>query len=563
MWDAEPIARKAMFVALGLDHGHKVLAWMQRSEADDIYAYILVQERVDDFASLLHTIDISAIMRHPRVFFVVGVPVEQLMQYFGHIIADGLLFTMLTNTFTLSDSLEFMGQRKYYDQISPAIREAVQFILKSKQCSFLHAAEGVYNRASNSGYVCKLPSVLVFRDMFVGRPAIVVSAGPSLDKNVHLLREVAGRAVIIAVNTILGKLVRLGIKPDFVCSMDSSPKLVPYYEGLPSGATRETVLVSTPSIDPQIFRLFEGPQVLVYGKHEANVFVKEREAEDAEELALCVPIGSSCAHMAYGIGRMMGCDPIVLIGQDLSYSSDGNTHSTDINFEEGHGITAREFLTEAAYDPMWVPGNVVPTVMTNDMWKNDIVFFGHMFEMFGTRVINATEGGARIPYTEIATLREVIDGEVPESLFTFADVADRLATGKDPLDKREVEAISDEVLVPAVSTLREFRVGLSRMLYQLVLAQNGRASKVESVQQSLALCNLLYQDEAVVLWTMHAFNTLIAMTLMQHHRIAGETVDLSEMYDQFLILHMELYRSGLDEMLKSQEAYGSGIRRAA
>ena len=56
-------------------------------------------------------------------------------------------------------------------------------------------------------------------------PAIIVSAGPSLDKNVHLLKRAQGKAFIIAVDASIRTVIRAGARPDMLCSIDpNSPE---------------------------------------------------------------------------------------------------------------------------------------------------------------------------------------------------------------------------------------------------------------------------------------------------------------------------------------------------
>ncbi|MDE6608267.1 MAG: DUF115 domain-containing protein, partial [Lachnospiraceae bacterium] len=57
-----------------------------------------------------------------------------------------------------------------------------------------------------------------------GKKVIVVAAGPSLDKNVHLLKRENRDFLIIAVGTVFGKLVRMGISPDYVAFMDAQER---------------------------------------------------------------------------------------------------------------------------------------------------------------------------------------------------------------------------------------------------------------------------------------------------------------------------------------------------
>ena len=78
------------------------------------------------------------------------------------------------------------------------------------------------NILANTPTIIRSPGVKRLFNRFENLPAIIVGAGPSLDKNVTLLREVKDRAVIIAVDRTLGLLLPLGITPHLVPSIDYS-----------------------------------------------------------------------------------------------------------------------------------------------------------------------------------------------------------------------------------------------------------------------------------------------------------------------------------------------------
>ena len=69
------------------------------------------------------------------------------------------------------------------------------------------------------------PGAIRLKDLFKGRPAIIVSAGPSLEKNCHLLRKAKGRALIIAVDVVVPTLLPAGILPDLVVALEANRKL--------------------------------------------------------------------------------------------------------------------------------------------------------------------------------------------------------------------------------------------------------------------------------------------------------------------------------------------------
>ena len=98
-------------------------------------------------------------------------------------------------------------------------------------------------------------------DKFKGIPAIVVAAGPSLDKNIDLLKKIKGRFPIIAVDTALRHMIANGIKPDIVCAADSSYENSLDFVGVEDET--EVILAAELMTHPDIFKVFKGPKMLV------------------------------------------------------------------------------------------------------------------------------------------------------------------------------------------------------------------------------------------------------------------------------------------------------------
>ena len=55
-------------------------------------------------------------------------------------------------------------------------------------------------------------------------PAILVSAGPSLDKNISELKKAQGKAFIVVVDAALRTVLRAGVRPDLTIFLRTSSK---------------------------------------------------------------------------------------------------------------------------------------------------------------------------------------------------------------------------------------------------------------------------------------------------------------------------------------------------
>jgi hypothetical protein len=168
-----------------------------------------------------------------------------------------------------------------------------------------------------------------------GRPAIVVSAGPSLQRNIVLLENpaVRERCVIVAVQTVLRTLLARGIKPHFVTALDHSEINRRFYEGLTREQVEGITLVVEPKVNPSVPMAWPGT-ILCTGDATLDLMLGDSLARDHGKLKQ----GATVAHLAYYLARHLGCNPVALIGQDLGFT-DGQYYAAGAAI---HGVWAGE-----------------------------------------------------------------------------------------------------------------------------------------------------------------------------------------------------------------------------
>lgn len=161
----------------------------------------------------------------------------------------------------------------------------------------------------------------VFKDKFKGKKAIVVSAGPSLELNGELLKNVNGRAVIISVGRAYKYLKSIGITPDFVVLADAKPDVV---DQLDLEET-ETTLIFLSTIYPTVEN-YKGPKYILFEKYSDSISDEDRK--------YAVETGGSVATTSLSFAELIGCCKIALIGQDLCYHSNKMHSGEDSSFTE-------------------------------------------------------------------------------------------------------------------------------------------------------------------------------------------------------------------------------------
>lgn len=160
-------------------------------------------------------------------------------------------------------------------------------------------------------YVIRHRGVVELKGLYDGKPAILVSTGPSLAKNVHHLIGLENRVIIIAVGQALRILLAYDIRPDFICSVDFGKVNYVHFEGLMDS---DVPLVTINRTYAPLVKSWRGPK-----------FIAATPVPGYENMATGIltgkgflEAGGSVAHLCFGLAQSLGCDPIIFIGQDLA-----------------------------------------------------------------------------------------------------------------------------------------------------------------------------------------------------------------------------------------------------
>ncbi|MCC6163984.1 MAG: DUF115 domain-containing protein [Acidobacteria bacterium] len=162
-------------------------------------------------------------------------------------------------------------------------------------------------------------------DAYRGMPAIVAGAGPSLDAAIRTLRTMPNRGVLIASDTALRPLLAAGIAPTLAVALDPSTENARHLLTLPE--CRDTWLVSEAALDRDATSVFDGRTFWFRASnHHPGPWLRELGV-DMEQLE----VWGSVLTGAFQVACLAGCDPIVFVGADLSFTDDrpyarGTTH---------------------------------------------------------------------------------------------------------------------------------------------------------------------------------------------------------------------------------------------
>lgn len=272
------------------------------------------------------------------------------------------------------------------------------------------------------------PGLAAFKGRFAGTPAIICSAGPSLTKQLPKLADVTDRALVLAVNTAATALGKHGVAPHAVVSVESLD-ITGQLADLPW--LRDVAGFLEMTGNPNIFDLpFRRIAPVSVDTSACSRFTRKLDPDNHVNGGFCV------AHTAMSIAHVLGCSPIILIGQDLAFAGDkvyaagtvfeeiraefsnGTSQLTNVSSKkdiEARSGTAFKAGVSASLRantdlvPGW--GGTPEVVTTRDfrLFRDWFSQAGETLRDRGVEVVNATEGGAEILHWREESFVDVVD----------------------------------------------------------------------------------------------------------------------------------------------------------
>lgn len=360
-------------------------------------------------------------------------------------------------------------------QFSQALTDTVAYFRTTVATALVNSARTCRNLACNLDHYVAGPTTDELHNAAQGYPAVCVAAGPSLARNVELLRDpkVREKVVVISVQTTLKPLLDRGIRPDFVTALDYSAICKRFYEGLPE--LPDVTLVVEPKAHPAILDAFPGPIRIL------NSEFNDKLLGDMARPMIPLKSGATVAHLSLYLAQHLGCDPIMFIGQDLGFS-DGLYYAPGTAVHQVWSSELNPFNTLEMMEWQRVVRNKAHLKRFEDVHGQPIfsdeqmITYLKQFERdFGDApqtIIDATEGGMPKAHTTAMTLRDALDQYAtrpapklpppPRHLDT-----DRLAALDDLLDHRRAEVrelkATARKTIPILRRMQEHQRDRARM----------------------------------------------------------------------------------------------------
>ncbi|ENT7332337.1 6-hydroxymethylpterin diphosphokinase MptE-like protein [Campylobacter coli] len=223
--------------------------------------------------------------------------------------------------------------------------------------------------------------------------AIVVSAGPSLTKQLPLLKACQDKAVIFCADGALSMLEKEGIVPDYVTNLDFTDLAMKFFQNKENKTSLNILSCAT---HPNVAHSLKAENCMIVLRNKALY-----QRFNLNDFGY-IDTGTHVSHFSYTLALALGFKNIIMIGQDLAFDEEGNSHSKGFDFGE-------KFSGEENIDKLKVPAyGGKGEVLTHITWNDYRIKLEYLFACNDQKAkfYNATEGGARINFTEELSFKE-------------------------------------------------------------------------------------------------------------------------------------------------------------
>ncbi|WP_072219791.1 motility associated factor glycosyltransferase family protein, partial [Campylobacter coli] len=224
--------------------------------------------------------------------------------------------------------------------------------------------------------------------------AIVVSAGPSLAKQLSLLKAYQDKAVIFCADGALSMLEKEGIVPDYVTNLDFTDLAMKFFQNKEN--LKQSIIALECATHPNIVRSLNAENCMIVLRNKALY-----QRFNLNDFGY-IDTGTHVSHFSYTLALALGFKNIIMIGQDLAFDEEGNSHSKGFDFGE-------KFSGEENIDKLKVTAYAGKgEVLTHITWNDYRIKLEYLFACNDQKAkfYNATEGGARINFTEELSFKE-------------------------------------------------------------------------------------------------------------------------------------------------------------
>ncbi|RTJ68367.1 motility associated factor glycosyltransferase family protein [Campylobacter jejuni] len=353
---------------------------------------IVFEDELEILALALHLFDFSKELKNEKLilFHTPNITTAQLTTLFMYEYIQKSV--KIFNLFIHSDFyLKFYTHQ--IQELNKKLIENIRFIVLAKGNDPYDSIIGIKHMLNN------LPKLLnhgIFQIFLKERKqkvknAIIVSTGPSLTKQLPLLKKYANKATIFCADSAYPILAKHNIKPDYVCMLERDDIVSKCFDNDFKEFDKGILFILASVVHKEVIEFLE--------RNNREYMLVHRPLHFAASLNLkefgYIGVGASVANMAYELAASLRHENIIFIGQDLAYAEDGSSHPSEhIYGNKGEKIRGEVYALAYGGEKQ------VRTQLTWNLFRQAFekdIFWAK--EKLKINTYNCTEGGARIEGT--------------------------------------------------------------------------------------------------------------------------------------------------------------------
>lgn len=536
------LVNNAMLVFLGLGNGVVIEEVLKKVHEDNIL--FIYEPSLDIFMKVIENFDLSEILEKEQTeLFVKGLNGDQIGLYLS------------ANLTHMNVYLTFVESLPKYKELFPHdYIELYHVYQDKKRYTYMDINtrlkvrnEFMINPIRNLEYTFHAKTAHDFKKSFSeDMPAILVSAGPSLEKNIEYLKEAKGRAFIIAVDRAAKFMLNHGIEPDMVAAIDYL-KPVAFFE---DERLKKIPLVMLSDFNHNVMELLDGTDY-IFGSTDLKLY--RNYFEHFDNRIDSIPQGGSVATYAFALLQYWNLKKIIIIGQDLALAGDKH--------HAGEGTIRKEDLQREIIE---VEGNVEDKVYTTP----DFYVYLRWFEMavehyYETdQVINATEGGAKIKGMKVMSLKEALALYCDDTIYDFKKIFENVPYLIPEDNYQEAYEFLLGYVAKMKSAKKKIKEAMSAAERAITLVNRGDIAGKEfrKINQTLDSVYKAYDGTAIAeIISKVSADTEISSVIDLYIEKEDEQEELRRLYDK-LKINYESYYEHFDELIELYEEVMEKIR---
>lgn len=367
----------------GLGNGVFFKALLQN---ETLRRVVVVEPEIEMIYIAFHFNDFTAEIEQDRLVLLLSQDISSAEAIMIFMLPEAKIFSKTYNLFVTLDYYE----RYYSDEVlrvNALFIQAIKHVVVGTGNSSVDALIGLKHHIANIDKMLQTPTLMeLLKQCKNTQTAVIVSTGPSLKKQLPLLKKIQNYVTILCIDASFPILFKEGIKPDIVFSLERVIDTAKFYEAVSQEFFNDVIFAVTSLVHPDLLKEIKAGELQISMRPFG--YTRYFDKPDYGYLG----IGMSAANMAYELVFHANFKNCILIGQDLAFGNDGSTHSDGHIYGSTEDNITKDSLGVEAYGGMG-------SVATTAIWKQ----FKNFFETDiacandkGIITINATEGGARI-----------------------------------------------------------------------------------------------------------------------------------------------------------------------